>query len=147
MSTLAAIRTYKWGEDEQRFFETLSPVFGDDLVAVYQNLGDAELPCRAVNLDKAWLSANGLSPIKNWGWQCGDYAFYRQRDAYPLYDFYWLIEHDVYFSSDPSDFFERFESQKQDVFGQRPTRLSMRLAKSRKALKEQRHKLFEGNTS
>jgi len=55
--------------------------------------------------------------LANWGWRCGDYAYYAMRQAHPDYDFYWLIEPDVYFSSSPSPFFEAFQGDHSDALG------------------------------
>lgn len=124
MKSLVAIRTHRWGEDEARLFSSLAPVCGDDLVVVFQNpRPDQDVPGSVVDLDDGWLSANGLSDIHLWGWQCGDYFYYRLREARPGYNFYWLIEPDVFFSSDPSDFFKAFDGVTDDVLGLRPTRL------------------------
>ncbi|WP_428033902.1 hypothetical protein [Amphritea sp.] len=34
------------------------------------------------------------------GWKCGDYCFYRVYDEHPDYDYYWLIESDVYIDNE-----------------------------------------------
>ena len=121
MRTLAAIRTHRWGEDEERLLASLRPVFGDDVaVAFHDRPENLKPPVRVADISGAWVADNGFRPIQKWGWQCGDYFYYRLRDAFPAYDRIWLIEPDVFFSSDPAGFFSACADAPEDVLGLRP---------------------------
>lgn len=117
MRIAAAIRTNKWGEDEARTWSALAPVFGDDLSVVFHDYAGQEMPCAPVEISNGWLAANGLAEVPDWGWRCGDYAYYALRQAMPDYDAYWLIEPDVFFTGDPAEFFARFAGERADALG------------------------------
>lgn len=118
MRTLAAIRTNRWTEDEERLMATLSPVFGSDLAVVFHNRPRGVVPpLPVVDLRQDFVLGNGLVLVPDWGWRCGDYFYYALRAAYPDYDRYWLIEPDVYFSSPAGGFFDAFRAADQDVLG------------------------------
>ena len=87
MRTLAAIRTNKWGEDEERVLGQLRPAFGDDLVVVFHDRpADLGLPLAVVDLTRGWVARQGLGIVPDWGWRCGDYAHYAARAAFPGFD-------------------------------------------------------------
>lgn len=116
MKTCVGIRTYRWGDEEQRLFDALHPVLGDDLVAVVQNPGaEFSAPADVVPLTTDWIEEQGLRKVSDWGWRCGDYAYYALRGARPDYDFYWLVEPDVYFSTSPAPFFAAYEGDTTDL--------------------------------
>lgn len=118
MSSIVGIRTYRWGDEEQRLYDTLHPVLGDNLVAIVQNPATGlDLPLDMIALTDDWLDEQGLRQVSNWGWRCGDYAYYALRAGRPGYDFYWMIEPDVFFSSSPAPFFAAFEDIGTDVLG------------------------------
>lgn len=105
--TLAAIRTHRWDLEEEALFAALSPTFGPDVAVVYHNLPpEHDLPCRSVGIDDAWVRENGLRPLVDWAWRCGDYAYYALRQAFPEYDRYVLVEPDVLIKGDTAAFFE-----------------------------------------
>jgi hypothetical protein len=121
VKTLAAIRTHRWGEDEERLLASLRPHFRDDVAVAYHDRPEEVTPPVPVaDVSGEWLQANGFLAIKRWGWQCGDYFLYRLRDAFPSYERVWMIEPDVYFSSDPSAFFEACAAAPEDILGLRP---------------------------
>ncbi|GHC43632.1 component of SufBCD complex [Neogemmobacter tilapiae] len=116
--TLIAIRTHKWDEDAQRLFGQLHPVLGDDLVVAFHNRPEGlELPLPVVDLNDAWLAAQGLQHLPDWGWRCGDYFLYAVRQVYPQARHIWLIEPDVYFTGDPAEFFAKAGQSSADVLG------------------------------
>jgi hypothetical protein len=52
-----------------------------------------------VHVNDHAYSVNGLYHRGfNAKWQCGDYALYLAYTKFPNYDFYWMIEHDVFFN-------------------------------------------------
>lgn len=118
MTTLAAIRTHQWGEDQERVLASLRPVFGDDIVVVFHNRPEGVLPpVEVVDINDDWLAENGLRHLDDWGWRCGDYFYYALRQARPAYDYYWLIEPDVYFGGPAKGFFRPFEAVTVDALG------------------------------
>lgn len=118
MITIAAIRTHQWGEDEQRLFAQLSPVFGDRLVVVFHNRPEGlSLPLPVVDISDRWLKRNGLRKLHDWGWRCGDYFLYALRQAMPDADSYWLIEPDVWFAGDVAGFFAATGAMDHDLLG------------------------------
>lgn len=122
MTTLAAIRTHRWGEDEERLAAQLAPVFGDRLVVVFHGRpADLSLPLPVVDIDDAWVSGQGLRALSDWGWRCGDYFLYALRAARPDADRYWLIEPDVWFSGPVERFFAETDALDHDLLGARVT--------------------------
>ncbi|MGL5010113.1 MAG: component of SufBCD complex, partial [Paracoccaceae bacterium] len=118
MKSLAVIRTHRWDEDAARLCAQLQPVFGDDLAVAFHNRpADVTPPIRVADIDDDWLLTHGLRPVRDWGWRCGDYFHYRARSAFPDYDYYWLIEPDVYFTGPLQRFFRAAAEQPQDILG------------------------------
>jgi hypothetical protein len=70
-----------------------------------------------VDINDAVIEKMQLRVIHDWGWRCGDYAYYAIRKAHPDYDYYWLIEPDVFLSGDARAFLSLFESESADVIG------------------------------
>lgn len=120
MKALAAIRTHKWTEEEDRLLAQLRSAFGADVAVVFHNRpADLVPPAPVVDLTTDWVTGQGLTLVPDWGWRCGDYSYYRLREAEPDYDYYWLVEPDVHFTSDARDFFARFAGATEDVLGYR----------------------------
>lgn len=117
MRVCAAIRTNKWGEDETRLWAALAPVFGDDLTVVYHDYDGEALPCHPIETSDDWVVTHNLADLADWGWRCGDYAYYALRQGRPDYDYYWLIEPDVHFTGMATDFFARFGAETADALG------------------------------
>lgn len=121
MRQIAAIRTHRWGEDEERLAAALRPAFGENLVVVYHNRPEErELPLPAVDLRLDWVRSNGLRVVPDWAWRCGDYGYYALRQARPDFDHYWLIEPDVFFHGPAEKFFAAFDAVTADGLGLRP---------------------------
>jgi len=122
MKSLVAIRTYRWGEEEQRLFDSLSAAdLGDDIAVVMQNRPDGLTPpLTTIDVTDEWVADHKLHATEDWGWRCGDYSFYAMRHAKPEYDHYWLIEPDVLFTDSPKGFFGECEALEQDLLGYRP---------------------------
>ncbi len=118
MRPLIAIRTHRWTEEEDRLLDALREVPGHDLVVVFHNRPKGFVPpLDVVDLDDAVVSALGLRIVPDYGWRCGDYAFYALRAARPGYSHYWLIEPDVHFVGAASEFFATFLSEEADALG------------------------------
>ncbi len=118
MRVLAAIRTNKWTEEEERLLAALRSGFGDDVMVVYHNRGAmVSPPLPVVDVNSAWVLRNRLPLVPDWGWRCGDYFYYALRAARPDYDAYWLIEPDVHFTADAAGFFRCFDAAGEDVLG------------------------------
>jgi hypothetical protein len=116
--SIIGIRTNKWTVNEQRVFDALSDYWGDNIkVAFHNRPDDCEPPCGVVDINDAVIEKMQLRVIHDWGWRCGDYAYYAIRQAHPDYDYYWLIEPDVFLSGDARAFFSLFESESADVIG------------------------------
>lgn len=118
MRAIAAIRTNRWSEDEERLLAALRPVFGEDMAVVFHNRSeDLMPPLPVVDIGSDWVKGAALAAVPDWGWRCGDYFYYALRSAEPGYDYYWLIEPDVHFTSPPADFFARFADVTADALG------------------------------
>lgn len=118
MTTVVAIRTNKWGVNEQRVYDQLSSVLGADLKVVFHNRpSDFTPPMDCVDINDKVISNMGLRVISDWGWRCGDYAYFALRQAYPNYDHYMLVEPDVYFAGDRAAFFDHLQGLTQDIVG------------------------------
>lgn len=120
MTVIAAIRTHRWGEDEARLAAQLAPVFGDRLCVVFHNRpADVTPPLPVVDMTDAWVTGNGLRVTPDYGWRCGDYAYYALRQALPGANHYWLIEPDVLFTGPVAEFFARVQASPADALGVR----------------------------
>lgn len=120
MTAIAAIRTHRWGEDEARIAAQLAPVFGDRLCVVFHNRpADFAPPFPVVDMTDAWVAANGLRVTHDYGWRCGDYAYYALRQARPDADHYWLVEPDVMFTGPVGAFFAQMDGVAADALGVR----------------------------
>ena len=118
MRVMAAIRTNTWGDEERRLLAALQPVFGVDIAVVFHDRpSDIVPPVRVVDLSNDWVLGHGLALVPDWGWRCGDYFYYALCDAYPDYDYYWMIEPDVHFTARPDSFFAAFTSNTCDALG------------------------------
>ena len=116
--SVIGIRTNKWTVNEQRVFDALSEYWGDDIKVVFHNRPeDCVPPCGVVDINNTVIEKMQLRVIHDWGWRCGDYAYYALRQAHPDYDYYWLIEPDVFLSGDAHAFFSLFEAEGADVIG------------------------------
>jgi hypothetical protein len=116
--TLAAIRTHKWTEEEERLLGQLRSAFGADVAVVFHDRpADVTPPAPVVDLDAGWAAGQGLQLVPDWGWRCGDYFYYALRAARPDYDAYWLVEPDVLFTADAAGFFARFADAPEDALG------------------------------
>ncbi|MFM2355361.1 MAG: hypothetical protein RLZZ528_1097 [Pseudomonadota bacterium] len=137
MKTVIAIRTHRWGPEEDRLAKALSGVRNAEVVVAFQNRPEGvEPPLPVVDVSDAFLAAAGLAAVPDWGWRCGDYSLYALRGARPDADFYWLIEPDVFFTSDPQGFFALFEGDGSDALGYRlePYGRDMRFSRQLKGL-------------
>jgi hypothetical protein len=118
MRQIAAIRTHKWGEEEDVLYRRLAPVFGSDLVVVFHDRPRGVIPpLLVIDIDSGWVENQGLAAVPDWGWRCGDYFLYALRQARPDSDAYWIVEPDVFFSADPTPFFRAFDGETTDALG------------------------------
>jgi len=118
MKQLAAIRTNKWTEEEDCLLTSLKPFFREELAVVFHNPGEEiSTPIDVIDISNEWLDGAELRNVPDWGWRCGDYFYYRLREAKPEYDYYWLIEPDVFFEGPCQTFFERFSDSTEDALG------------------------------
>ncbi|MGB7271405.1 MAG: component of SufBCD complex [Albidovulum sp.] len=120
MRSIIAIRTNKWTAEEERLLAALQPVFGQDIAVVFHDRpADVAPPVDVIDLNADWVKGNGLAILPDWGWRCGDYSHYALRAARPGYDYYWLVEPDVFFTSSPEGFFAAFAAAREDALGYR----------------------------
>ncbi|MGB3146755.1 MAG: component of SufBCD complex [Paracoccaceae bacterium] len=118
MRQIAAIRTNKWTEEEERLMNALLPVFGDDLVVVFHDRpAGVTPPLPVIDLQAEWVLRQGLALVPDWGWRCGDYFYYALHAARPDYDYYWMVEPDVHFTGPAQTFFEPMQQACEDALG------------------------------
>ncbi len=118
MRVLAAIRTNKWTEEEERLLTQLRAGFDGDVVVVFHDRDpQLALPLAAIDVNDDWVLRNRLPLVPDWGWRCGDYFYYALRAAWPDYDAYWLVEPDVHFTGDAKGFFGQFATATEDALG------------------------------
>jgi len=117
---MAAIRTHKWTEEEDRALAMLRPVFGTDIAVVFHNRPSGlQPPVDVIDIDNATMAKMGLRTVPDWGWRCGDYFYYALRQARPDYAHYWLVEPDLLITGDAAKFFELFADSEADVIGKK----------------------------
>lgn len=105
---------------EQRLWDQLSAA-GLDVVPVFHDTGRHSIPAGAVIMTDASIEKARLRVVPDWGWRCGDYALYTLRLLKPDYEYYWLIEPDVFIKGDAAEFFGRFDEATEDLLGLDPT--------------------------
>ncbi len=94
----------------------LTLVFGEAVHAIYHDRPQGvELSVPVIDLTTDWALSQGLRCVGDWGWRCGDYAHYAQRQAFPDFDHYWLIESDVRLFGDVADLFARLDGVTADA--------------------------------
>ena len=109
--TCVIIRTHYVDEQVLRLIDALAAAGPHDL-CVFADERLAPLPLdgvRKVALTEELMARLRILSTPDVGWRCGDYGFYAVCETLPRYDYYWLIEGDVYFNCDPADFFRRHE--------------------------------------
>ena len=62
-----------------------------------------------------YLERNGLANFKRVGWQCGDYVGYVGCDHFPDYDFYWIVDSDLYLNIALDEFVARADHLAHDL--------------------------------
>lgn len=67
------------------------------------------LKCKFVKLTKEFLLENGLLILNNTGWLCGDYSYYCVSKTFGDYEFYWMIEPDVFLNFDDPNIFKKID--------------------------------------
>jgi hypothetical protein len=118
MASIAAIRTNRWTEEEERLLARLRAAFGADVAVVFHDRpAGVAPPAPVIDINAGWVAAQGLALVPDWGWRCGDYFYYALRAARPGHDAYWLVEPDVYFTAEPVDFFHAFDDVTHDGLG------------------------------
>lgn len=59
-------------------------------------------------LSDAFLKNNSLKKLKNkTGWVCGDYIFYAAQEFFPGYDYYWVIDDDLFLNLNIDKFIDK----------------------------------------
>ena len=116
--SVIGIRTNKWTQEERGLHARLTAVFGDNVYVVFHNrAADLDVGPNVVDINDDWVVQNELRAVGDWGWRCGDYAYYALRQAAPDAEYYWLIEPDVFFTSEPHSFFDQCSESSADVMG------------------------------
>ena len=100
-------------------YDKLSEYFGDNVYMFSEHYNDQELNFKIsdgiVYIGRQFLENNGLKYFPKCGWQCGDYILYAAAQLLPKYDYYWLVEPDLYFTVDITIFFNKFEAFNYDL--------------------------------
>ena len=118
---LVAIRTNRWSDEEQQLLDRLRQAELGDIAIVFHDRPDGFVPpAPVIDVNDAWVQANNLRITGDWGWRCGDYFYYAMRQARPEFDYYWLIEPDVFFTDNPKGFFDLCGDVSHDLLGFRP---------------------------
>src|SRR5690606_27325116 len=64
-----------------------------------------------------YLKKNNLEKINKTGWHCSDYILYARNDYFPNYDYYWIIDDDLYLNLDMNQFISKANSLNYDCLG------------------------------
>lgn len=117
--TLAIIRSTKFGADERALVDAIRPYFGDQIVLARdarQNehfLKKKEIETLDIN-DRS-VEDLGLAAVRDWGWRCGDYFQIAAANAFPEFEYFWMVEPDVFFNvQDINSFFKPLEERNDD---------------------------------
>ena len=82
------------------------------LFAVDERSQEVSLPdgFKKISLNNRIIEEMAILNVPDSGWRCGDYFLYAARRLHPEYDFFWMIEPDVYLNfQNLSEFFGLFE--------------------------------------
>ncbi|MDL0088807.1 hypothetical protein [Campylobacter gastrosuis] len=120
--SVIAIRTNRWGTDEERIYTHLLKVFNkDEIFAVIDELkGVVKTPkyIQKISLNGEFLAQNNLLDYKHprsVAWLCGDYFYYALSKNVNA-DFYYLIEPDVFINFDDlKGFFDTLNQRDDDA--------------------------------
>lgn len=124
MKQIFGIRCHTWGVAEERLHAELGSA-GIEAVPVFHDTGKHPVPQGATAINDELLGAMDLRIVPDWGWRCGDYALYALRLDRSGYDYYWLIEPDVFLKGDVAEFVAQFSDAKEDLLGLDPSRLGV----------------------
>lgn len=111
--TLLILRVHEFDAHvEQVYRKLVSSLELDVCVVADETRGKVHVPegVRTCVMSVASLDALGVAIPERAGWVCGDYAIYTAMLANPPYDFYWMLEPDVFINfEDAGEFFGWFE--------------------------------------
>ena len=119
---LIAVRTHKADDASLAAYDLYATVKSAAVTfSVDERAGAVDVGGRRkTGFDLDWLNTAGLFPHPQCGWRCGDYNYYRLRQSYPDFDYYWLIEPDVVINVDDiNGFFEQFTADTADYLAGR----------------------------
>lgn len=115
MRTLLILRTHIDRPSALEHAQTIAGLAGYDFcVALDPSHGRSilDLSREVLVTDQTIEDAGLFHRGFNARWQCGDYALYLSYLKYPDYDFYWMIEHDVFFNfSNLKEVFGQFDER------------------------------------
>lgn len=119
VNTLFILRT----NSDDAVFQHLSGILsrhapGKVVVVCDERLGPVNTGgLEKISINEAALERIGISNLpSNWGWLCGDMCYYLAASAFPNFDYYFLIESDVFIpEASAVDFFERLSHSDQSA--------------------------------
>ena len=116
---LFLIRTKTFDQQARMLAERLSEIGGMRVVAVVDERdGFSETaPFEKVSLNETALAEIGITGLpENWGWFCGDMCYFLAASRFPGYEYYALIESDVFLpDAGVEPLLAAFEACKADV--------------------------------
>lgn len=117
MRTLLIVRTHRADSETLAAFDRYSELRSAEVVVCCDERNAAvELGGRPkLRFDNNTLVRLGLFPHPSCGWRCGDYFYYVARENKPNYDFYWLVESDVFINTgELTDVFDKLNASTAD---------------------------------
>ena len=119
MNACILIRCVEIGDSEKYLHSVLSKVFDpSDIFYVVDSIcSSVRFDSKNVlHIDEEFLSSSSLFfGFPRPGWRCGDYVLYKAFKSLPQYDFYWVVEPDVFFPDGVvSSFFNEYECDDAD---------------------------------
>lgn len=118
-SQAIVLRTHYYDESCKSLLRFLEKSLGFDIIIAADetkfNVDVDKWPKVSLTYDS--LSSLGLYLPEETPWLCGDYFLYLVRQQFPQYDYYWMLEPDVYFNMpSPEGFFRKVSSCSFDYF-------------------------------
>lgn len=121
LKTCVILRTNKIDKEVNSKYEYLSNHLHHNVYIIVEQFSNENLYIEkdenTIYVGRKFLINNQLSYFPLCGWQCGDYILYAAYEILSQYDFYWLVEPDLYFLVDIISYFKKIDLLNDDLLG------------------------------
>lgn len=97
--TQVVFRTHVWTPVQAFLFDQITEATDGTAIVIYDashDHGQAYPSDVSYPIDLGWVKANGLFPVRKWGWRAGDYALYRAAEVCDPFDYMLMLDSDIF---------------------------------------------------